>query len=75
MIGPAESQPPQIAKKHNIFFISERLSKRSVKLRSQKWYAAKPTLNPAEPTPECAKRRSISARVTAKPTLASARYR
>ena len=28
-----------------------------------------------EPTPECADRRSINARVTAKPTLTSDRYR
>ena len=30
---------------------------------------------PAEPTPECAERRSFNARVTTKPTLASERYR
>jgi len=29
----------------------------------------------ADPTPECTERRAINARGTAKPTLASARYR
>ena len=40
------------------------MSKRSVKLRSQKRYSAKPK-------PARAERRSINARVTAKPTLAT----
>ncbi|WAR26178.1 PLXB1-like protein [Mya arenaria] len=44
--------------------LSTCLSKRSVQLRSQKRYAAKPT-------PSCAERRSINARVTAKTTLAT----
>ena len=45
----------------------------------QNRYAARPMLNqlytPAEPTPACAERHSINARVTAKPTLATVSQR